>query len=674
MKRRGFGWRHRVAGLTLIAAAVSVLFLVAGAAANPVSGAISTTDNPTWTDTYDAYVNTACLNGQGVNCNIYNDKRDVWLSGLPVHAALGAGTYFFAVLSPGGQPNPNDCAGVKNNGDPANLSDTDPCETTGTGAGDTWLNRTFSVDGNGVITYPAGGYPGGHDFDSTNNKIQLFPYDDTPNPGGVYILAVCKVPGDPAQNGGPGVDPRDCKYDAFKVKQSGEENPPATGPTVTKDSAQSFDTEYAWTIHKSATPSTQTVDAGQPATFSYTVTVSHDAGTVQNVSDVTGTIDVFNPNDVDMTLGTAAQPGGIVDELSDGTTCTVDTTGGLVLSPGDNFFTYSCGLSALPGDYPDTSNTATAYWDEQTLSDDSHLDAGSADFNVGVDFTNNLLDNCANVTDTFNGASTADQLGYVCANDDPAATNLGTLTNFHESYTAGTGVDAGKGTFTFTYTRTVNGPTAGSCRNYGNEADFADNSDPQNTGKSTASVQLCSFGPRLTPGYWKNHLADAVAGHAYSDSSCGTNSLKNAGGSCSTNGPFAKQWANNSHWKCLGGADGCTGVVTNPGYTGYKVDTILKAAQVFSAMSCSFSGNAANQNQQAVGCLAGHLLATKFNRNINGSNPCIDPTIINADAFLAAILYRGTSGTYTGITSAQRNTAISLKTALDNYNNGNGCH
>src|SRR4051812_33735051 len=117
MKKK-FGLRS-YAGLTVLVAAAALVF--AGIALG-VSGAVSTTDNPGFTGP-DAYVNQACLNGPpghltpAVNCNIYLDKRDVWLSGLPVSAALDAGTYFFAVGVPGGQPDPND-AGAKN------LSDT----------------------------------------------------------------------------------------------------------------------------------------------------------------------------------------------------------------------------------------------------------------------------------------------------------------------------------------------------------------------------------------------------------------------------------------------------------------------------------------------------------------------------------------------------------------------
>src|SRR5215469_15249976 len=65
---------------------VTVALASAGPVSAGVSGAISTTDDPGFavTATYNA---TACLNGKGTNCNIYQDKRNVFLSGLPVSAA-----------------------------------------------------------------------------------------------------------------------------------------------------------------------------------------------------------------------------------------------------------------------------------------------------------------------------------------------------------------------------------------------------------------------------------------------------------------------------------------------------------------------------------------------------------------------------------------------------------
>ncbi|MDX6410666.1 MAG: hypothetical protein QOE91_182, partial [Gaiellaceae bacterium] len=134
-----------------------------------------------------------CKNGNpGVNCNIYDGKQYVWLNGGPAGNGLGPdGQYFFAVLAPGGQPNPND-GGAKN------LSDDF----------DTVANRTFTITGGEVSAYG-----GSHTYSPP--LIRLFPYADTTNPGGVYILAICYL-----GNGYP-VAPRSCKYDAFKVQKTG---------------------------------------------------------------------------------------------------------------------------------------------------------------------------------------------------------------------------------------------------------------------------------------------------------------------------------------------------------------------------------------------------------------------------------------------------------------------
>jgi hypothetical protein len=93
-------------------------------------------------------------------------------------------------------------------------------------------------------------------------------------------------------------------------------------------------------------------------------------------------------------------------------------------------------------------------------------------------------------------------------------------------------------------------------------------------------------------------------------------------------------------------------------------------------LNCS---NASSSSQNAVGCLAGHLLSTQLNLK-NKTNMCIQPAVDRAMSFLSGgtvdgvpgINYTGPSATYT-ISQAQRTEAISLKTPLDNYNNGLGC-
>src|SRR5438552_3237678 len=84
---------------------VLVALALATAPAWAVTGAAFTTVNETADGTGH------CKNGNpGVNCNIYDGKQFVWLNGGPAAAYVGDGTYFFAVLVPGGQPDPNDGA------------------------------------------------------------------------------------------------------------------------------------------------------------------------------------------------------------------------------------------------------------------------------------------------------------------------------------------------------------------------------------------------------------------------------------------------------------------------------------------------------------------------------------------------------------------------------------
>jgi len=195
-------------------AGVTVASITQQASAHiPVTGAAFTSVNPSVDG--DGH----CQNGNGLNnCNIYDGKQYVWLNGGPLAAQVGNGTYFFAVLDPGGQADPND-------GAPSNLSDDF----------DAYTNRTFTVTG-GTVSYS-----GSHDF--ANNKIRLAGYDDTTNPGGVYIMAICSL-----ADGYP-VNASDCKYDAFKVQQGEVE--PGLPLTVTKDAAGAYDNSYTWNITKS---------------------------------------------------------------------------------------------------------------------------------------------------------------------------------------------------------------------------------------------------------------------------------------------------------------------------------------------------------------------------------------------------------------------------------------
>src|SRR5438874_2471286 len=196
--RKWFNVRALVGASGLGVAAAAVLFgAPATLASNNGSG-----PNAVFTTFVDA---STCLNGNGsgVNCNIYTSKDAVYASGGPVKAGLKGlpnGTYFFAVVAPGGQSDPNDGA-------------SDLLSTDG------YTCREFTIS-SGVLAYPTGvsaACPHGTGTDPQGaTAIQLIPYAPTPNPGGVYILAVCQLP----TSGLQPVVPSDCKYDAFKVRES----------------------------------------------------------------------------------------------------------------------------------------------------------------------------------------------------------------------------------------------------------------------------------------------------------------------------------------------------------------------------------------------------------------------------------------------------------------------
>jgi hypothetical protein len=178
---------------------------------SPVTGAVFTSTNPS-DDLDPSNDHNLCINAKdsdapAIDCNIYLSKNFVWLSGGPGPSGLPDGVYLFAVLDPGGQQDPNDGAA-------ANLSDATP------GGGDDYTNRIFTVTG-GLV-----GYSGTHAFASIQGgMIGLMPYDNTTNPGGEYVMAVCQLSNDPTSTAYDlPVAPSDCKYDNFKVRDGGNLN------------------------------------------------------------------------------------------------------------------------------------------------------------------------------------------------------------------------------------------------------------------------------------------------------------------------------------------------------------------------------------------------------------------------------------------------------------------
>jgi len=236
-----------------------------------------------------------------------------------------------------------------------------------------------------------------------------------------------------------------------------------------KDATGAYQTTWTWGIAKSV-DKTKVEQVGGTATFNYTVNVSHDSGTTSDVK-VTGNIDVTNPN------GTGVTMSSLTDQLSDGTTCTV-TAGSTTLAPGDNNFSYSCSLSAVPSGELD--NTARVNWGDQTLNDGSVLPAGSADYMFSnISFAQNKVDDSVTVSDSYAGA-----LGTV-SETDPSPTG-------------------------FTYNRAVNVPQFG-CQSYDNTATFTTNTTGT-TGSDNKTVTVCGPVPTgaLTMGFWQNKNGQGI--------------------------------------------------------------------------------------------------------------------------------------------------------------------
>ena len=179
-----------------------VVFLLAWSAALPASAA----------PPLPGAIFTTTANGSQVNGNIFQAKCDVYLDGGPgPNAPAGAaglpdGDYYFQVTDPSGQV----------------LLSTDPV-----------ANRQFRVLGGVIVGLSgAGNHVTGVDIDQGAATIQLCPFLDTPNNGGVYKVWVTPIQdfvGDPnlVDNGyAPGYFhgflPPASKTDNFKVKHRGQ--------------------------------------------------------------------------------------------------------------------------------------------------------------------------------------------------------------------------------------------------------------------------------------------------------------------------------------------------------------------------------------------------------------------------------------------------------------------
>jgi len=192
---------------------IGVLFLLASCSphTNISSSTYGVVAGAGWT-TFDVKQG-GCNDGpNGIDCNNYESKNDVYMNGGPVSHSVSDGWYYFAVLVPGYQN------GGFLEGADGNLSDETKGKTRGDHfrCGDSITERTFQVENAEIVNY-AGSHKTGT---SPNGKfiIQLMPYCDTSNNGGVYILAVCVV---------GAAKSSECKFDAFRVaKVKGKKVPP----------------------------------------------------------------------------------------------------------------------------------------------------------------------------------------------------------------------------------------------------------------------------------------------------------------------------------------------------------------------------------------------------------------------------------------------------------------
>jgi hypothetical protein len=488
----------RTAAVLLVATGFGVVALN-GPGSVAAGGAISTTTNVGAGTGACVHPGLTVSDPDPTNCNTYAAKEDVWLSNLP--QALPDGTYYFAVLVPGGQTDPND-------GSPQLLST------------DAHTNREFTVSGGVVST------SGTHAV--VGNKVQLADFGDTTNGGGVYVAAVCSADSYPAAGG-------DCKYDAFKVGPSTTTEIP--GPTILKDADGSYDTTYAWEIGKAADKTTVHQVSGN-VVFNYTVTASHDAGTVSDVQ-VTGTITVFNPNTDEVTAD-------VTDTLSDGTTCSVTGGSGATLAAGDNTFPYSCDLTGLP--QGELDNTATVTWGQQSV-DGGTLAAGSADFTfTDISFTGTSTDECVDVTDTFTGS-----LGSACVGD----------ANPKE----------------FTYSRSI--AVQPGCVDHDNTATFTTN-DTGAQDSASKTVTVC--GPldtgALTIGFWSNKNGQGLIGSTTA-ANCAV------GGFLRTYAPFQDLALGAS---CKAVSTYVANVIAAANAKGASMNAMLKAQMLATALDVWFTG------------------------------------------------------------------------------------
>jgi len=500
-------------------------------------------------------------------------------------------------------------------------------------------------------------------------------------------------------------------------------------PVVTKSASASYDETHTWTIEKSVTPESQSGYPGDTLSWEWTVNVSEMS--VDSNFAVSGTIWVYNPADEAMTVdvsdslddGTIAT----VDCGGGSTSLTVaaDDTGSCSYSasPTGKTATLNTATATLNGaDFNGTADvnfvanviggTATVTDDQIGLAEDLTADEGPWEFSesdshtcstnrsdYGSDGTySDTLDNTATVTDSEGNADSDDaSTTYTCSAGfvDVQKTTDGVVNPARSiDFTlTGPGLPSGgvtmntfgdaDGVLVFAaalvpgeeYTVCENPVPAGFTSFWELDGTIvtpfnpdATDVPPQDIGVRcytfTANEGQTRFfeidnshpgGDPRTIGYWKNW---------------NTCTGGNQAGVAAKNGGAAAgvYILDNLLPQTLSTGDSITS-------DDYKVTNCLQAVKILSKQDQS----GRNKASDAAYELASQLLAAKLNLAA-GAETCsaVQTAVTSGQLLLDQINFNGSgdylgSGRLTAAKAAQRNQALSLANALDQYNNGNLC-
>jgi len=311
-------------------------------------------------------------------------------------------------------------------------------------------NSVHALYGDWTVT--EGGKHGYFDFERKGGSGDNLPFDGTTQTMGTATWSSGKVPTKQiilCHINDPGNSPADSFVRCLETGGEGID------PTASKTATPAFNRTYKWSIEK-AVDKTEVKTAGGPASFKYTVSVKHDAGSDSGWK-VSGAISVSNTN-------SAAVSGVEVTDAINDPNASCSVTGGTNATlPAESVtaFAYSCTYSSAPETSSET-NTATVKWDMQTLSNGATLKASSATGKAPVDWSSTsptIIDGSVVVTDTLAGS-------------------LGTV-----SYT-----DASPKKFEYAHEFT--GDPAGTCTTHENIAKFKA-SDSGSEGSASQSVKHC---------------------------------------------------------------------------------------------------------------------------------------------------------------------------------------